>query len=239
MRAWSKEIRSLGWQGKVLPFDEADIEHQNALVFVDSLQGKQRTVVKMKVRPEAEQNLLRVVRQTGIETEPPARVGQRLPEDVFADDILAAVKTVNHHASDGQYNQETIEKAASHLAALRRLRQHEDPDVKEMATTLAAVRDKAPIDELFNAYLKKRATPRRRPKNVPFTVRRTKVLQTKRQIRGGELVVVNDAADNNAMFNGQSINAGEQYEIDFGDGVRAVYRPSSERICSPSGVSSS
>ncbi len=230
-----EEVRSLGWQGKVMRFDETDIEDQNALIFVETFQGKQRTVVKMKVRPEAEEKLLAVLRKSGIDTTT-VRVGQQLPEDVFADDILAAVKTVSHHAVDGKYNQATLKKANGHLTALRRLRQADDADVREMAETYigwiekaqAAARDKAPLAGRFETYLKKRAAPRGRRTDAPFTVRRTKVLQPRRELRNGELVVVDGASDNAALF-GRSIQAGEQYEIDFGDGVRAVYRPSSDK----------
>ena len=231
-----EEVRSLGWQGKVLPFDEGDIEDQNALIFMETFQGRKRTVVKMKVRPEAEEKLLAAVRQAGTETAP-ARVGQALPEDVFADDILAAVKTVNHHASDQQYNQVKLKKAADHMAALKRLRRADDADVKEMAATYIAwienvqkaARDQTPIEGHFETYLKKRATRKKKRKDVPFTVRRTKVLQPKRQLSSGDLVVAEEAADNKALFQGRFIKAGEQYEIDFGDGVRAVYRPSSDK----------
>ncbi len=231
-----EEVRDLGWQGKAMRFDEGDIEDQNALVFAETFGGRQRTVVKMKVRPEAEEKLLTVLRQAGIETTP-AKVGQPIPEDVFANDILAAVKTVNHHTSDAQYNQTTLGKLADHMAALKRLRQADNADVKEMAGTYIAwiekvqkaARDKTPIEEHFEAYLKKRATRKKKRKDVPFTVRRTKVLHTKRQLKGGDLVVVEEAADNKALFQGASLKAGEQYEIDFGDGVRAVYRPSSDK----------
>ncbi len=231
-----EEVRDLGWQGKAMRFDEGDIEDQNALVFAETFGGRQRTVVKMKVRPEAEEKLLTVLRQAGIETTP-AKVGQPIPEDVFANDILAAVKTVNHHASDAQYNQTTLGKLADHMAALKRLRQADDADIKEMAGTYIAwiekvqkaARDKTPIEEHFETYLKKRATRKKKRKDVPFTVRRTKVLHTKRQLKGGDLGVVEEAADNKALFQGASLKAGEQYEIDFGDGVRAVYRPSSDK----------
>ena len=243
-----EEVRSLGWQGKVLPFDEGDIEDQNALIFVETFQGRQRTVVKMKVRPEAEEKLLTVLRDAGVETAP-ARVGQQIPEDVFADDILAAVKTVNHHASDAQYNQVKLNKVADHMAALTRLREAADPDVKEMAETyigwvekvMVAVREKAPIDGRFETYLKKRTAPREAEDGrLPSPYRKTKVLQPKRELRNGELVVVDSASDNAALFGGRSIQAGEQYEIDFGDGVRAVYRPAQRtRTCSPSAASSS
>ena len=66
-----------------MPFDEGDIEDQNALIFVETFQGRQRTVVKMKVRPEAEEKLLTVLRKSGIDTTT-VRVGDPLPEDVFS-----------------------------------------------------------------------------------------------------------------------------------------------------------
>jgi SPP1 gp7 family putative phage head morphogenesis protein len=231
-----EEIRSLGWQGKVLPFDEGDIEDQNALIFVETIKGRKRTVVKMKVRPEAEEKLLAVLRKAGVDTAA-ARVGEQLPDDIFANDILAAIKTINYHAQDYKYNQATLKKAADHLKALKRLSGSDDPDVREMAQTYIAwiekvqqaASGKTSIDERFETYLKKRATRKRKPKDVPFTVQRTKVLQPKRELRNGELVVVDGAADNSALFRGRTMKGGKQYEIDFGDGVHAVYRPWSEK----------
>lgn len=231
-----EEVRSLGWQGKVLPFDEDDIEDQNALVFVETLKGKQRTVVKMKVRPEAEGRLLEALRKAGVDTAT-ARVGEALPQDVFAQDILSAVKTVNHHATDQQYNQGTLKKATDHLKALKRLADSTDPDERAMARSYMdwiekvreAAREHKPVGGRFDVYLKKHAAPEKKPKEAPFTVRRTKVLQAKRELKNGELVVVDEAADNSALFRGRAMKAGEQYEIDFGDGTRAVYRPWSDK----------
>ena len=231
-----EEVRSLGWQGKVLPFDEDDIEDQNALVFVETLKGKQRTVVKMKVRPEAEGKLLEALRKAGIETAA-ARVGEPLPQDVFSEDILSAVKTINHHAQDKQYNQDKIKKAAEHLKALKRLTESDDPDERDMARTYIAwierVREAAksgkPLGEQFDSYRRKQAPPVRKKKESPFTVRRTKVLNTRRELSNGELVVVDEATDNTSLFRGRSMKAGEQYEIDFGGGARAVYRPWSDK----------
>jgi len=231
-----EDARRLGWQGKALPFDEGDIEDQNALVFVETFKGRQRTVVKMKVRPEAEGKLMDALRKAGVDTAS-ARVGEALPEDLFADDILAAVKTINHHAQDHKYNQTTLKKVSDHLKALRRLSKSDDPDVREMADTYIAwigkvqqaTREKRSIDQRFETYLKKRAPRRKKQKDTPFTVHRTKVRQPRREIRNGEIVVLEDGVDNSALFNGRSMKAGEQYEIDFGDGVRAVYRPWSDK----------
>jgi SPP1 gp7 family putative phage head morphogenesis protein len=231
-----EDARRLGWQGKALPFDEEDIEDQNALVFVETFKGRQRTVVKMKVRPEAEGKLMDALRKAGVDTAS-ARVGEALPEDMFADDILAAVKTVNHHAQDHKYNQATLAKVSDHLKALRRLSKSDDQDIREMADTYIAwiekvqlaANEKKTIDQRFETYLKKRATRSKKRKDAPFTVRRTKVRQPRREIKNGEIVVLEDGVDNSALFGGRGMKAGEQYEIDFGDGVRGVYRPWSNK----------
>jgi hypothetical protein len=226
----------LGWQGKALPFDEEDIEDQNALVFVETLKGRQRTVFKMKVRPEAEGKLMDALRKAGVDTAS-ARVGEALPEDLFAGDILSAVKTINHHAQDQKYNQATLKKVSDHLKALRRLSKSDDQDIREMADTYIAwiervqqaAHEKKTIDQRFETYLKKRTTRTKKQKDAPFTVRRTKVRQPRREIRNGEIVVLEDGVDNSALFGGRGMKAGEQYEIDFGDGVRGVYRPWSNK----------
>ncbi|MFP4381313.1 MAG: phage head morphogenesis protein, partial [Candidatus Sumerlaeia bacterium] len=58
-----EEAEALGWQGKTLPVDLDDIEDQNALIFTETLKGKKRTVVKCKLRPEANSKLLAGLRK--------------------------------------------------------------------------------------------------------------------------------------------------------------------------------
>ncbi|MEN6521121.1 MAG: minor capsid protein [Armatimonadota bacterium] len=231
-----EEARVLGWQGKALPIDESDIEDQNALIFTETLNGQTRTVIKMKVRPEAESKILPQLRKADRQVTA-TKVGQTLPEDSFSDDILGAVKTINHHAGDGAYNQSTIDRAAKHLDALRELAKSADPDVREMAESYIgwieqvkqAAKERKPIPEMFSAYLKKHASPKKKEAKVDFTVRKSKVLLTKRALKKGELSVEREDANNTSFFRGRTMKAGEQYEIDFGDGVRAVYRPWSDK----------
>lgn len=231
-----EEARILGWQGKTLPIDEFDIEDQNALVFTETVKGQTRTVVKMKLRPESESKILPALkkssRQISVE-----RVGEPLAEDEFADDILLAVKTVNYHAQDGNYNQSKVDKLNKHLPALKRLAKSDDPEVREMAQTYIdwiertqeAARQGKPIAGKFETYLRKSPPERSEKKDVDFTVRKTKVLMEKRTLARGELSIEKESVGNSSMFRGRSMNDGEQYEVDFGDGVRAVYRPWSEK----------
>jgi len=238
-----EEARVLGWQGKCLPIDENDIEDQNALIFTEKTDKGERTVIRMKLRPEAEPKILpslqRVQKQTTV-----TKVGESLPEDGFADDILAAAKTVNHHTQDGSYNQGTLDKAAKHMAALKKLAKSDDPDVREMADSyigwLERIKDasaqRTDIPEKFTQYMKKRVSAPKKGGEPDFTVRKTKVLVTQRKISKGELVVEKEGADMSSLFRGNHMPEGEQYEIDFGDGIRAVYRPwSSKNMYAQSG----
>lgn len=231
-----EEARILGWQGKTLPIDEFDIEDQNALVFTETVKGRTRTVVKMKLRPESEAKILPALKKSSRQISV-VKVGEPLAEDEFADDILLAVKTVNHHAQDGSYNNSKLDKMNKHLPALKKLTKSDDPEVREMAQsyidwiekTQEAARDRKPIAGKFEAYLRKSLPEKSDKKDVDFTVRKTKVLMEKRTLAKGELSIEKESVGNNSMFRGRSMNDGEQYEVDFGDGVRAVYRPWSEK----------
>ncbi len=130
-----------------------------------------------------------------------------------------------------------IDKAAKHLEALRKLAKSDDPDVREMAANYIgwiekvqqAAQERQRISGVFEAYLKRYPSPKSKAKELDFTVRKSKVLMTKRTISKGELAVEKEGADNTALFKGRSMRDGEQYEIDFGDGITAVYRPWSDK----------
>ena len=128
---------------------------------------------------------------------------------------------------DGKYNQAKIDKAAGHIRALRQLAKSDAPDIREMAETYidwvdrvqqAAIQGKS-IPERFEGYLKKVVTKAKKT-DSDFTVRKTKVLLEKRSISKGDLSVESDSADLSDLFGGRHLPDGEQYEIDFGDGVR-------------------
>ena len=228
-----EDAAALGWQGKTLPLDADDVEDQNALVFTETFNGRKRSVVRLKVRPESEGKLLKAFKQGAMDRSA-VKIGEPLAEDLFSEDILVAVKTANHHIQDGQYNQSKIEAARKHRTALRKLLKSDDPDVKEMAETYLQWLDR--VDEAvtgrakvaggnFTAYLRKQLPPRDDKKSPPFTVRKTKVQNTRREVRKNEITVVEDAASNTTMFSGQRMKDGEQYEITFPDGTRVRYIP--------------
>ena len=228
-----EDAAALGWQGKTLPIDADEVEDQNALIFTESFGGKKRTVVKLKMRPDADGRILESLKQGAMDRSN-IKVGEPLAEDRFAQDILLAVKTTNHHAQDGSYNQSKLDAARKHRAALTKLLKSGDPDVKEMAETYLQWLDR--VDEAvtqrqkvgggnFEAYLRKRLPARDDKKAPPFTVRKTKVQSTRRELRKNDVSVLDDAATNSTMFNGDRLKDGEQYEITFPDGTRVRYTP--------------
>ncbi len=232
-KAIIEDAAALGWQGKTLPIDADDVEDQNALIFTETFQGKKRTVVKLKLRPDADSKILNALKQ-GTVDRGHIKVGEPLDEDRFATDILTAVKTANHHVQDGKYNAEKLGDARKHRDALQKLLESKDPDVKTMAQTYLrwldrvedAVTGRVPVaGGNFETYLRKQLPTARDKKDAPFTVRKTKVLSTQRALQRNAIAVQDDAATNTKMFNGNRMKDGEQYEVSFGDGARVRYTP--------------
>lgn len=229
-----EEIPELGWQGKAIPFDEDMVEDQNLLVYMERHRGRERTVMKMKIRPERERLIMQMIEKADIEDAAKvAKVGNRLPEDKFADDILEAVKTINHHATDKNYNTAKIDKAMDHWVRLQELAKDDDRDIREMAIGYLdwlekinkASHEESKIDGIFTTYLKQFESAAPKPKSkIAYRVRKDKVQMNLRQLRDGDIVVLEDKLDNEGMFRG-STSLGQQYEIEFDDGVKAVYRP--------------
>jgi len=229
-----EDSRRAGWQGKVVPFDIEDVEDQNALVFVETAGGKPRTVVRMKIRPEAEPKLLKSLAVTSGE-KLTVDVGDTLPDDTFYDTILGGVKTVNHHVTEGDYayNQEKLESVRKLRAKLRKLQKSSDPDVAAMAEGYLAECEKVlegasankKYTGKFTQYRKQfQSKPDRAEPAKGITARKTKVRMPLRELRKGRLHVVQEHASTGEVF-GRSMKDGVQYEIDLGDGITATYKP--------------
>ena len=232
-----REVDEAGWQGKTLSIDADDIEDQNALLFVETApDGKSRTVMRFKVREEAEVKLVANLRRGGLEVDASA-VGTTLKEDVFADDFLAAVKTINYN-SGVDYNKNTLNVAYAHFNELDNLLGGGDAEVKAMARYYLDWMDKfgaatskgSKVDDVFAPYLRQSEIPDVQPGGVPFTVAKGKIRQPKRELRAGDIHVLEEGADNNRVFGkGEgTLPDGQQYFIDFGDDIHVVFRPSNK-----------
>jgi len=242
-----EDAAEAGWQGKSIPIDVDQIEDQNALVFQQTVKksskvtGKQ-TVVQIKVRPEHEDKILEAIGKAG-----PAgkktilpQVGAPLPEDEFYDTILTAVKSVNHHLADNNFNQKSVDAAVKLKTKLSKLLKHEDVEIRHMAESYIAKIEELHASVLdvangkgsgkkvtkFVEYLRKsepsKAVQAVKPKDM--VVRKGKVLMQKRTNTAGEIITDGTERDLSSLF-GRGMADGTQFEIEFEDGVTAVYRP--------------
>ncbi len=221
----------LGWQGKTLPFDSGDVEDQNALIFTETFKGKQRTVVKMKIRPDTDSKITALLRKQLDLVE--IKKGQPLHDDTFFPTILEAVKNVNFHVGDGNYNRTKLAKAEKLRTRLLVLARSKDPEVKKMADSyikwLDEIKEAVDWDRatngIFEQYLPE-LPKQAKPKKPDFKVTKGKVTHTKRRISGGKITVEMDDIDNYAMFNRDSrMQDGLQFTAEFDDGTRLKYRP--------------
>jgi len=229
-----EEAKRAGWQGKVIPFDVEDVEDQNALVFVETVGGKPRTVVKMKIRPEAEAKLLKNLALTSGDRLA-VGVGDTLPQDNYYETILGGVKTVNHHVAQGDtaYNQEKLASIEKLIPELQRLAKSSDRDVAAMAKqyladaerVLECARGNKKFPGQFAQYRKQfKDEPDQKKPPEGITARKTKVAVPLRELKDGQIRVVEERASTGEVF-GRSMKEGVQYEIDLGDGITASYRP--------------
>ncbi len=221
----------LGWQGKALPFDGGDVEDQNALIFTETFNGKPRTVVKMKIRPDTDGSIVSQLQgQLDRVTVPK---GKPMKEDSFFDTILDAVKNVNYHsAQSGNYNQTKLDMAMKLRNKLGKLAKSDDPDVRKMAESYlgwldqldVAVKKKKMTQGTFEQYLPEAPQPKKQ-KKPDFKVKKGAITHTKRRIKNGEILVDKDGVSNSTIFKGRSVKGGVQYTAEFDDGTRINYRP--------------
>ncbi len=227
------EAKESGWQGKSLPVDMDDIEDQNVLLYSEKIKGKNRTVIRMKIRPGAEKKLL-----ANLSTGPGDTIGQAagqiLTDDLFYGDILSAVKSINHHINQGDFNfnKSTIEKALSHRATLTKLAGKRDKDLKSMVRTYLKTLDELDASvssngrtkiSAFKQYLKKEKLVKPSGDKIP-TIKRTTLYGDQKVVRKGEINVTHEKvtlSDIHSNFTSEGL----EYKIDLGDGVEGIYRP--------------
>jgi len=235
---WIEDINAAGWQGRTLPVDVEDIEDQNVLFFTEDFKGQPRTIARMKIRPEAESKLLKVLREQGQWSKNTKRIGMPLEQDIFYDDILAAVKTINHHITKGDYkfNGETVAKAlTSHKTKLKKLAASGDKDLSSLAKSYTKMLNeiaesqkhggKVKIKE-FKQYVRRydEGLSKEPLKSNLRVEMRNEIRMDKKTVRQGRITVEEENVNLSKLCCG-SKNKGLEYEIDFGDGVTGIYRP--------------
>lgn len=221
--------RRAAGQGKVLPFDGSDVEDQSLLMFTSWKGDKPRAVFNFKLRPEADRKFVAAFQRQSVRAG--AQVGDRIDGDVFYNDILEGVKTINHHADDLQYNLDRIQRAANHRQTLLALlNEASDPEVKAMAQEYLDVIDR--IQTIwgersgqkipnFIPYVRKTNETIAEGGEKAFSASRheVKLLYHKRGT-GRKLISENDDADYSALLS--HTRGGDQVELAF-DGGRIRY----------------
>jgi hypothetical protein len=208
------------------------------LFYTEEIKGSPRTVARLKIRPEAEKKLLKVLQEQAQWSKSAGRIGAPLEQDIFYDDILAAVKTINHHISQGDYkfNGETVAKAlTSHKAKLKKLASSGDKDISAMAKSYTKALNeiaesqkqggKIKIGE-FKQYVRRHddglsKTPGKSDLRVET---RSEIRLDKKTVRQGRITVEEENVSLSKLSCGFN-NKGLEYEIDFVDGVSGIYRP--------------
>jgi len=228
-----KEAKESGWQGKSLPIDVDDIEDQNVLLYTEKVKGNTRTVMRLKLRPEAEKKLL-----ANLSTGPGDTIGQAagrtLADDLFHDDILTAVKSINYHIKQGDlsFNKSKIDQALSHRSALKNLVGLKDKDLKSMAQNYLKTLDEIESSVskngktkigAFKQYLKKEKPVKPSGDKIP-AMKRTTVYGDQKAVRKGQIDVLDEDVTLRQLHSSFTTK-GLEYKIDMGDGVEGIYHP--------------
>ena len=235
---WVDDINEAGWQGRTVPVDIDDIEDQNILFFVESCGGRSRTVARMKIRPAAEKKLLSALEKNAQWSKNAGRIGTFLEEDIFYDDILAAVKSINHHIKlgDFDYNTNAVKRAlGSCKKKLEKLALHSNKDISAMAKSYLKALDGVDKSLMQGGRVKLpkfKQYVRRSDAGLSKAPMKSKLQVSvfdetsfdKKTVRRGQIVVDEENVQMSKLYSSMD-NKGIEYRIDFGDGVTGVYRP--------------
>jgi len=234
-----KDAVEAGWQGKALALDGDDIEDLNGLIYIEKIKGTKQTQVnlRLKVRPDSEKKLLSLLDDSADAL--PEKKGQPISQDSFFQDILAGVKTLNHHvgAGDYDYNNNTLKIVRRFRRDLQELKKSHELEVSQMARhyltavnkVLRGVQENKKYQGQFTQYLRQTDVPWTKQKeSLPF--RKQKVLYEHKQNRKGEIIIEKTKADDlKKVLRRDNAKEGVEYRIDLGDGVEAVYKPWTDR----------
>ncbi|MDP8238473.1 MAG: hypothetical protein P9X24_05245, partial [Candidatus Hatepunaea meridiana] len=230
------DAREAGWQGKSLPVDIDDIEDQNILLYTETVKKRTRTVMRMKIRPEAEKKLLANL-STGSEGISTGKfAGEPLVEDVFFDDILSAIKSINYHIHNGdfKFNKEAINKVLQHNNRLKKLLNAGDIEVKNMAVKYLDIlkdiqgstkdhKGKKRIGSI-SQYLCRKSSKRKSPIKGISAVKTNHISGDAKRVYKGQISIEKENAGFGS-YHHRFTSSGVEYRIDLTDGVEAVYRP--------------
>jgi len=242
-----EDVKKLGGQGKEFPFDTDMIEEQNLLTYIEKLpNGSSQTVMRVKIRPERESELLNLLNNSGgTPGTPGVPIGSIHPDDNYYETVKAAAKTINHHITQGDtaYNQSKLNAALSLRDELRNIVYHQTVDAEkeamakyylEMITDIqtASVSSSPEALPFFEQYRTRAViggTPAIPATNGGLNISyKGNVRIPKKVTQSGDTVNTQTVFDSyHDAMNKPNYGSkdGLQYTIDLGDGYEATYLP--------------
>lgn len=168
-----KRVKAAKVQGISLPGDRDEFEDVQFLLWEEiDLDGNPLTAAKLKLTTNGAEKVMEQIRDS-IPKKAKAPAGPKpLPEDTFWQRIEPALKTINHHVGDGQYNVaklEALRVAKAELAAmpvptkaLQDMKAHYEAVIQSAETAITS-KTKTPIFQQFTV------TPPTKTPKVPTT----------------------------------------------------------------------
>lgn len=239
-------VRAARSNGVTLSVDRDEIEDLNALAWEElGVDGRPLTMVQFKATKKGSDN---IIRGLGKEFDDARAAGSTVvgkastahPDDVYWDDILKAAKTVNHHASDGQYNAGTInvmEQAKVTIqaelkgatGAKKEMLEHYIASIEEIEEAMNA---KKAMASTLHQYVH---TPPKPTAPAPVPARRKiKVHRGDNiQLRVSEF---SDGVGSRSAGNHNIVQTKEAYVIDADEGVKIHFVPRDATIDTTDGL---
>lgn len=238
------EIPDVGFQGKALKIDSDQFEDQTLLAWQQyGKDGSVETVLAGKLHGEANRTIMEALGVAPpvdgkIPTTPEQIEHQKhvFQSQQFFNDILPAVKTISYHQKKGDtdFNKDKIDKAIGAKPALLKLHKSGDAQMKNMAghylqmleiieaknANPSAAWDSGSVWSAFDLGPMPKSKAETKPTGP--VLYRTNKGEELRQVKNGQLHVVNDSASLSDMV---PVSGGEVIHADIGDGISLSFRP--------------
>ena len=246
--AVSQIVERESWQGISIPFDRDMVEDVQLHLCTEQVplkRGKveQRTVYRLKMRPEKQQQIINIIEQAkqGVINTP--EVGNSLAEDSFYARIIDGVRSVNGHLAHGstRFNQIKLSRALGCETELRALLKSERIEVRDMAEHYLKAIDELTIYQRGGVTAAGRVAQldifRVRPGRISVAGKAVgpsfRVIESDAQLdqrisTGGKIAVKATGKSPGDLFKSRYqklSHTGTQYSLEFDDGTLIRVRP--------------
>jgi hypothetical protein len=216
-----KEAAAAGWQGKALTIDKDQIEDQNVLVWQEKgPDGKARTALRFKVRPDAQDQVLRTLGLDPAKVHRPASTSSTpLPSDF---DLVPMPPVPSKHLFKKLVSGDVSVGDPKTTFKTGYGTQLTDQEIKEITEAYA----KWKLER--DAAKKKLAAGKKKPaaSALPFTVEQGRVTaDSKRLSAGGDVTVTDDDVPFESMYSVYGVDRLQQVNLTWPDGTRARWVP--------------